>query len=83
MHLTRRHVLLTAFSAAAATALSLSGAGSAAAAAATPAGLGTRDMLRPTDPDAIIPVVSDHWYAEGVSREPLNGWVQCTSGGEL
>ncbi|MCE0446572.1 peptidoglycan-binding protein [Streptomyces tricolor] len=36
MHLTRRHVLLTAFSAAAATALSLSGAGSAAAAAASP-----------------------------------------------
>ncbi|MBM7168695.1 hypothetical protein JQK87_09785 [Streptomyces sp. G44] len=41
-----------------------------------------RDMLRPGDPDALIPVVSDAWYAQGVSREPLNGWVHCTAGGE-
>lgn len=41
-----------------------------------------RAMLAPTDPDADIPAVTDYWYGEGVSREPLNGWVHCTNGGE-
>ncbi|GAA2277964.1 hypothetical protein GCM10010145_58750 [Streptomyces ruber] len=81
MHLTRRDVLLAVGSAAAVAALSLRGGPPATAAVAAPAE--SRPMLSPADPDALIPTVSDHWYALGVSREPLNGWVHCTSGGEL
>ncbi|MCF6526496.1 hypothetical protein [Streptomyces sp. JJ36] len=72
-HTTRRRFLLAAGSVTAAAALPLATARPAHAEE-------TRDMLSPSDPDAIIPEVSDYWYAQGVSREPLNGWVECTGG---
>lgn len=67
---TRRRFLLAVGAATAAGTLPLVTAGTAHA-------QGEPLVLTPSDPQAMIPEVSDYWYAEGVSREPLNGSVGC------